>query len=97
MRSTFLSKQLKNKKVDFEYIENQRRRLDECLLEFNKNQIHRIQNAETKVRLSILFYSFLENCEKISKQTQNLLDIFREYFGPEIESPSFCKLDRDND
>jgi hypothetical protein len=72
---------LKNKKVDYDYIGNQRRRLSETMQEFNKNQIHRIQNKESKTRLSILYYGFLENCEKISSQTQNLLDIFKDYFG----------------
>ncbi|MDH4319087.1 MAG: inorganic phosphate transporter, partial [Desulfobulbaceae bacterium] len=70
----------KNKKVDYEYIKSQRGRLEEFLFEFNKNQIKRIQNKETKTRLNILYYGFLRNCEKISDQTQNLLDIFREYF-----------------
>lgn len=77
---------LKNKKVDYEYIKNQRRRLNDSLGVYNKNQIHRIQDAESKTRLSILYYGFLENCEKISNQTQNLLDIFREHFKPENET-----------
>ncbi len=85
---------LKNKKVDYEYIENQRRKLRDAVLDFNKNQIHRIQNNESKTRLSILYYGFLENCEKISLQTQNLLDIFREYLGTEKESASACEIRR---
>ena len=71
---------LKNKKVDYDYINNQKKRLEDLIHESNKNQIQRIQNAETKTRLSILHYGFLENCEKISVHTQNLLEIFREYF-----------------
>lgn len=71
---------LKNKKVDYDYIESQRRRLNDYVAEFNKNQIHRIQGGESKTRLSILYYGFLENCEKVSEQTQNLLDIFKDYF-----------------
>jgi Na+/phosphate symporter len=71
---------LKNKKVDYNYIESQQRRLNDAVREFNKNQIHRLQNSESKTRLSILFFGCIENCEKISTQTQNLLDIFREYF-----------------
>jgi phosphate/sulfate permease len=72
---------LKNKRVDYDYIRNQRRRVDESVEEFNKNQIQRIQGLQSKTRLSILYYGFLENCEKISNQTQNLLDIFRDYFN----------------
>jgi phosphate/sulfate permease len=71
---------LKNKRVDYHYIESQQRRLNDAVREYNKNQIHRLQSSESKTRLSILFFGFIENCEKISSQTQNLLDIFREYF-----------------
>jgi phosphate/sulfate permease len=82
---------LRNKKVDYEYIKNQRRRLQDCVLDFNQKQIHRMQNEESKTRLSILYYGFMGNCEKISTQTQNLLDIFREYFrsgGEKTSIPS---------
>ncbi|MBU0729204.1 MAG: inorganic phosphate transporter [Proteobacteria bacterium] len=79
---------LKNKKVDYEYIQSQRARMTACALEFNKNQIHRIQNSQSKTRLSILYYGFLENCEKITIQTQNLLDIFRDYFSTVNEDAS---------
>jgi len=78
---------LKNKKVDHEYIESQRLRLKDHVLRSNRNQIHRIQNDESKTRLSILYYGFVENCEKISQQTQNLLDIFRDYFRTEMKKP----------
>jgi phosphate/sulfate permease len=83
---------LKNKKVDYDYIESQRRRLNDAVQEFNKNQIHRLQNSESKTRLSIMYFSLMENCEKISIQTQNLLDIFREYFGKEEEAPKAEQL-----
>jgi len=68
------------KKVDYDYIRNQKRKLTELVDEFDKNQIKRIQNAESKTRLSILFYGILENCVEIAEQTQNLLDIFQESF-----------------
>ncbi len=71
---------LKRKKVDYDYIENQCTKLSELVQEYNKKQILRIQTAESKTRLSILYYGFLENSEKIGKSTRNLLDIFREYF-----------------
>lgn len=77
----------KNKTVDYDYIENQRRRLKELLLVCNRNQIRRIQNAETKTRLSLLFYGIIENCEKISEHTQNLLDIFRNYLRADKGRP----------
>ena len=83
---------LKNKKVDYDYIESQRRRLNDAVLESNKNQIHRLQNSESKTRLSIMYFGLIENCEKISIQTQNLLDIFREYFGKEEEAPKAEQL-----
>ena len=68
------------KQVDYNYITNQKRKLTELVDEFDKNQIKRIQNAESKTRLSILFYGILENCVEIAEQTQNLLDIFQESF-----------------
>jgi hypothetical protein len=71
---------LKRKKVDYDYIENQCDRLDDLIREYNKKQIIRIQAAESKTRLSILYYGIVENCEKISINTRHLLDIFRDYF-----------------
>jgi phosphate/sulfate permease len=71
------------KKVDYDYIANQCRKLNELVNEFDKNQIKRIQNAESKTRLSILFYGILENSLKIAEQTRDLLEIFRESFEVE--------------
>jgi len=68
------------KKVDYNYISNQSRKLKELSNEFDKNQIGRIQKSESKTRLSILFYGIMENCIRISEQTQGLLDIFRVSF-----------------
>ena len=68
------------KKVDYDYIANQCRKLKNLVTEFNKNQIKRIQDAESKTRLSILYYALMENSLNIAEQTQNLLDIFRESF-----------------
>ncbi len=79
---------LKNKKVDFEYIASQRRRLNDYSQDFNRRQIKRIQRAESKTRLSILYYGFLENSEKIANHTQKLLEIFSEHFDAEINSAS---------
>ncbi len=82
---------LKNKKVDYNYIESQRRRMNDFLLGFNKNQINRIQSKESKTRLSILYYGLLANCEKITAHTQNLLDIFKDNLGTEKEYSSAGK------
>ena len=71
---------LQRKKVDFDYISNQDQKLRQLFDVFDKNQIKRIQNAQSKTRLSNLFYRFMENSVKISQQTRNLLDIFRESF-----------------
>jgi hypothetical protein len=68
------------KKVDYDYIHNQKRKLENFVNEFDRNQIKRIQNGESKTRLSILFYGLLENAVKIAEQTEALLDIFRESF-----------------
>lgn len=87
---------LKNKKVDYDYIESQRKRLNDYVIDFNKNQIHRIQDAESKTRQSILFYGFLDNCEKISNQTQDLLDIFKDYFEKGKVHPLTDKLQKDS-
>jgi len=70
------------KKVDYDYIANQSRKLNELINEFDQNQIKRIQKAESKTRLSILFYAIMESCFKIAEQTQALLDIFRVSFAP---------------
>jgi phosphate/sulfate permease len=68
------------KKVDYNYIADQCRKLKDLVTEFDKNQIKRIQDAESKTRLSILYYAFMENSVEIAEQTQDLLDIFRESF-----------------
>jgi len=83
----------RNKKVDYEYIANQRKRLEDSMQKYNKMQIHRIQQEESKTRLSILYYSFLQNCEKISEQTHNLLDIFKDYFEVQEQDASKPKID----
>jgi phosphate/sulfate permease len=68
------------KKVDYDYIHNQKRKLENLVNDFDKNQIRRIQDGLSKTRLSILFYGLLENSVKIAEQTEALLDVFRESF-----------------
>ena len=74
---------LKRKKVDYNYISNQCNKLERQIIEFDRNQIRRIQNSESTTRLSILFYGFLENSLKISRETRSLLEILRESFSRE--------------
>lgn len=71
---------LRRKKVDYDYVANQCRKLKDIIVECDKNQIQRIQNGQSKTRLSILYYGLIENCTRISDETQNLLEIFRESF-----------------
>jgi hypothetical protein len=68
------------KKVDYDYIHNQKMKLENLVNEFDKKQIKRIQDGESRTRLSILFYGLLENSVEIAEQTEALLDIFRESF-----------------
>jgi Na+/phosphate symporter len=77
---------LQRKKVDYDYIASQGRRLKDLAEEFDKNQIKRIQRAESKTRLSILFYSLIEDCIKISNEMNNLLQIFKDTFEMPSES-----------
>ena len=72
---------LRRKKVDYDYIENQCRKIDGLVNEYEKNQIKRIQIARPKTRLNVLFYGLLGNSIKISECTRELLNIFRESFS----------------
>ena len=71
---------MRRKKVDTDYIAHQYDKVRALVSEFDKNQIRRIQKAESKTRLSILFYALLENSLRISEQTHNLLALFKESF-----------------
>ena len=71
---------LSRKKVDLGYIENQRNRLKTLIDEYDRNQIRRIQDAESKTRLSILYYGIMEDCMRIAEHTLDLLFIFKESF-----------------
>jgi Na+/phosphate symporter len=69
---------LKKDGVKYKSIDQERQLLEKRVSEFDKNQIKRIQKGESKTRLSILFYGFLENSRKISAHTLNLVDVFRD-------------------
>ncbi|MBN1833386.1 MAG: inorganic phosphate transporter [Deltaproteobacteria bacterium] len=85
---TFLTRLLWNtsimltrrKRVDYDYITNQCEKLKNLTSEFSKNQVRRIQRAESKIRRSMLFFAILENSLSISEHTQNLLAVFRDSF-----------------
>lgn len=71
---------LRRKKVDFNYISSQNQRLKNLVADYDKNQVQRIQSAHSKTRLSILYYGLVESSLRISEETKNLLEIFRESF-----------------
>jgi len=69
---------LKRQPPDAALIEARIARLDEMIREFDHNQIMRIQDNSSKTRLSILFYGFLWNAQRIARQTLLLLKIFQD-------------------
>ena len=69
---------LKKEPLDEAFVEAQAQRLDELIDEFDQNQIMRIQDNTSKTRLSILFYSFMWNSQRIARQTLLLLKIFKD-------------------
>jgi len=72
---------MRGKKVDYDYITNQCGKLQELVSSFDRDQVERIANGQSKTRLSILFYGLMENSLKISVETRNLLEIFKNSFG----------------
>lgn len=54
--------------------------------EYDRSQIERIRNGESKTRLSILYYGITNACLKISEQTLHLLNIFQETLKPDTEN-----------
>ena len=79
----------RRKKVDHDYVASQKQRLAELVDRYDASQIKRIQNDESTTSLSVLYYGLLENCVKLSNQTQELLNIFRASFDrPEAAAVS---------
>ncbi len=60
--------------------------IEALITEFGRNQVQRIQRNESKTRLSILFYGFLEDSLRIAQQTLDLLALFRD--APQVGHPS---------
>jgi len=69
---------LKKQPLDEAFVEAMARQLDELIDEFDQNQIMRIQDNTSKTRLSILFYSFMWNSQRIAGQTLLLLKVFKD-------------------
>lgn len=66
--------------ADYKSVAGKIKTLKRLIVEFDKNQIKRIQDESSKTRLSILFYGLMGSIQKISEHTLNLLDIFNESF-----------------
>jgi hypothetical protein len=59
---------------------NRQGTLMELVAKFDANQTVRIGNGQSKTRLSILFYGFLDACVKISDHTLLIMTLFRDCF-----------------
>jgi phosphate/sulfate permease len=69
---------LKKEPLDEAFVESKAQQLNELIDEFDQNQIMRIQDNSSKTRLSILFYSFMWNSQRIARQTLLLLKVFKD-------------------
>jgi Na+/phosphate symporter len=69
---------LKMKEPEIEFIEMKNREIRRLIHEYDQNQIMRIQDNSSKTRLSILFYSYMWNCQKVGEHTLELLKIFQD-------------------
>lgn len=65
---------------DIDSIEKDNEELKRLLIQFDKNQVKRIQDETSKTRLSILFYGFFRDTNLIVEQTLALLKIFQGSF-----------------
>jgi phosphate/sulfate permease len=77
LESHFMSKQ----SGDISIFREKRKKLSVIAGELNQRQTERIISEESKTRLSILFYSILDNAINMSTQNLRLLEIFEESFG----------------
>ncbi len=69
---------LKKESPGTDFIEAKNEQLREMIHEFDQNQIMRIQDNSSKTRLSILFYGFMWNSERIAEQTVLLMQVFQD-------------------
>lgn len=72
---------LEEETMDYRLVESQYEALRAMIIRFDKHQVRRIQEGESKTRLSILFYGFLEDSRKIAKHIHKLMSLFRESFS----------------
>lgn len=78
--------------LDEASVEAKSRRLNELIHEFDQNQIVRIQDNSSKTRLTILFYSFMWNSQRIARQTLLLLHVFQEPLAPRLLNEGIAGL-----
>lgn len=71
---------LNMKFTDMDTLAGYREKLMALVTQFDNNQIVRIGSGESKTRLSIIFYGFLDACVKISDHTLKLMTLFRDCF-----------------
>lgn len=71
---------LNTKFTDMDTLSEYQEKLMALVTEFDNNQILRIGSGESKTRLSIIFYGFLDACVKISEHTLKLMTLFRDCF-----------------
>ncbi len=60
--------------------------------EFDQNQIMRIQDNSSKTRLTILFYAFMWDSQRIAKQTLRLLNVFQDPLRPVVDHDRDAEL-----
>jgi len=56
--------------------------LNELIDNLDKRQVERIQQPDSKTRLSIMYYAIIGNCIVISRQNIKLLEVFNQCFSP---------------
>jgi len=72
--------------LDEEFIESKNQEIENLIKEFNRNQIIRIHDNTSKTHLSVLFYGFMWNSQRIAKQLNILTKV--------LKDPLRCTVDR---
>jgi phosphate/sulfate permease len=75
--------------VRYQSVLEKDRALRSLAQKLNQDQILRIQDEESKTRLSILFYAIVGNAMMLSKQNLKLMEIFGESFGGVVGTEEF--------
>ncbi|MBU0755849.1 MAG: inorganic phosphate transporter [Planctomycetes bacterium] len=79
---------LKKEAPDLKFMISKNREMRMLIHEFDGNQIMRIQDNTSKTRLSILFYGFMWNAQRIGEKTLYLLEIFQDSLRKNIKAKS---------